>query len=99
MPMRAPNDTTAPPRTGLRRLITPWEYRHRRSVASVRFASGGFTLGVGLVLLSLGRQGEPGQERSKCFGFAALFLGLTPLQFFGGYLDMTADRAGSAEGR
>jgi hypothetical protein len=95
IPMDAPDDTTTLSRsvTGMRRLIRPWQYRHRHAVAAVRFAGGGFSLGVGLVLLSLGRKAGTDQERRKCYGFAACFLASTPLQFLGGYLDMTADRS------
>jgi hypothetical protein len=77
----------------MRRLITPWEYRHRRGVAGVRFAAGGFTLGVGTVLLSVGRSAGSGQERRKSYGWAAFFLVLAVLQFWGGYLDMAVDRS------
>ncbi len=36
--MHAPDDSTTPSRsvTVMRRLIRPWEYRHRRAVAGVR---------------------------------------------------------------
>jgi len=69
----------------MRRLIGPWEYRHRRATAGVRFAAGGFTLGIGLVLLSLGRSAGTSQERRKCYGWAAWFLVSAPWQFLGGY--------------
>lgn len=92
--MQAPDDSTSPSRSGMRRLIRPWEYRHRRAVAGVRFAAGGFNLGVGLVLLSLGRNAGSSRERRKCYGWAAWFLASAPLQLFGGYLDLTADRSG-----
>ncbi len=52
--MHAPGDTTTPPRSVMRRLITPWEYQHLHAVAGVRLAAGGFHLGIGVVLLSLG---------------------------------------------
>ena len=93
--MRAPDDSTIFSRSvnAMRRLIRPWEYRHRRAVAGVRFAAGGFQLGIGLVLLSLGRSAVTEGERRKCYGFAAWFLVSAPLQFLGGYLDMTADRS------
>ncbi len=93
--MDAPDDNTAPSRstTGMRRLIRPWEYRHRRAMTGVRFAAGGFNLGLGLVLVSLGRSAGTDGERRKCYGLAAWFLVSAPLQFLGGYLDMTADRS------
>ena len=92
--MRAPDDSTIPSRsvTVMRRLIRPWEYRHLRAAASVRFAGGGFNLGLGLVLLSLGRSAGTDRERRKCYGLAAWFLVSAALQLLGGYLDMTVDR-------
>lgn len=62
-------------------------------MASVRFAAGGFTLALGLVLLSLGRQAETSHDRRKCYGFAAWSSGVTPLQFLGGYLQMKMARS------
>jgi hypothetical protein len=91
--MHATDDNTTPSRSVMRRLITPWEYRHLRAVADVRFAGGGFTLGVGLVLLSLGRRAETDRERRKCYGWAAYFLATAALQFFGGFLDVTVARS------
>jgi hypothetical protein len=88
IPMHAPDDSTTPLQSFMRRTMSPWEYRHLRAVASVRFAAGGFTLALGLVLLSLGRQAETGQDRRKCYGLAAWFLVFAPLQFFGGYMEM-----------
>jgi hypothetical protein len=77
----------------MRRLIMPWERRHLRAFASVRFAGGGFNLGLGLVLVSLGRKAETGRGRRKCYGFATWFLVSAALQFLGGYMDMTVDRS------
>ena len=93
--MHAPDDSTTPSRsvTVRRRLIRPWEYRHRRAVAGLRFAAGGFSLGLGLVLLSLGRSAETDRDRRKCYGLAAWFLGSAALQFLGGYMDTTVDRS------
>jgi hypothetical protein len=91
--MHAPDDSTTPLQSFMRRTMVPWEYRHLRAVASVRFAAGGFTLALGLVLLSLGRQAETGQDRRKCYGLAAWFLVLAALQFFGGYMDMKMARS------
>ena len=91
--MDAPHDHTTPLQSLMRRTMLPWEYHHLRAVASVRFAAGGFTLALGLVLLSLGRQAETGQDRRKCYGLAAWFLVLAPLQFFGGYMEMKMARS------
>jgi hypothetical protein len=50
----------------MKRTMPSWEYRHLRANASLRFAAGGFTLALGLVLVSLGRQAETPQDRRKC---------------------------------
>jgi len=90
--MRPSDDSTIPSRSGLRRLISPWEYRHLRAVAGVRFAAGGFQLGIGLVLLSLGRKAGTDSERRKMYRLSAWFLIPAALNFLGGYLDTVADR-------
>ncbi len=93
--MHAPDDSATPTRsvTVMRRLIRPWEYRHLRTVASVRFAAGGFNLGIGLVLLSLGRSAGTDGERRKMLRLATWFLVSAALQFLGGYMDMAVDRS------
>src|SRR5260370_19589635 len=87
IPMHAPEDSTTPLQSLMRRTMWPWEYRHLRAVASVRFAAGGFTLALGLLLLSLGRQAETGHDRRKCYGVAAWFLVDAALQFFRVYME------------
>ncbi len=82
-------DNTSPPHSVIRHLIRPFEYRHLHAVGGMRFAAGGFQLGVGLVLVSLGRQARSDRERRKCYGWAAWFLGMAALQLLGGYMDMT----------
>jgi low temperature requirement protein LtrA len=77
----------------MRRLVSPWEYRHLHAVANVRFAAGGFTLCLGLVLVSLGRRAETDRERRKCYGLAAWFLVQAALSFTGGLLDVTLARS------
>ena len=91
--MHASDDIATSPRSGLGRLITPWEVRHLQAVADMRFTSGGFTLGVGLVLLSLGRSAGTAQERRTCNGWAAFFLGLAALSFSGGLMDTVLARS------
>lgn len=90
--MRASDDSTFPSRSGWRRLITPWEYRHLHAVAPARFAAGGFQLAIGLVLVSLGRQAETDQEQRKMYRLSAWFLVPAALNFLGGYLDTVAAR-------
>jgi hypothetical protein len=91
--MHAPDDRSTPLQSLMSRTMTSWEYRHLRAVASLRFAAGGFTLALGLVLVSLGRQAETSQDRRKCYRFAAWFLAVAPLQFVGGYMDMKMARS------
>jgi hypothetical protein len=70
----APRSTTTwwhwgtPPRSGMRRLIAPWEYRHLRAFARVRIAAGIVLAGLGAVTLF------GGSFSTKAVGFAALFL-------------------------
>ncbi len=91
--MRAADDNTAPSRSVIRRLITPWEFRHIHAAAGIRLAAGGFQVGVGSVLLSLGRKAGADQERRTYFRWAAWFLGMGALQLLGGCLDMTVARS------
>jgi hypothetical protein len=90
--MQAPGDNSPPPRSGLKRLITPWEYRHPHVAMAARFAGGGFQLGIGLALVSLGRKAETDAERRKCYRFAALFLVPAAGNFLGGLLDLSVAR-------
>jgi hypothetical protein len=90
--MNAPNDNTAPksrrgppPRTGMRRLIVPWEYRHLRASGVTRIA-GGCVLAVGGVLLLF----------YGAYEWAALFLVLGALNLAGGSWYMTIARSESA---
>ena len=91
--MHAPDENTPPSRSMMRRLIRPWEYRHLHAVMAARFAGGGFQLGIGLVLLSLGRQAETAAERRKCYRLAAWFLVPAALNFTGGLLNLAAARS------
>jgi hypothetical protein len=55
--MYAQNDNATPSRSGMQRLITPWGYRHLRTVAGVRLAVGIFLTCLGAVMLSRGVYG------------------------------------------
>lgn len=73
--MREPNDNTAPSRSGMRRIISPWEYRHLRAWAGVRVAAGTVLVGLGAVTLS------EGSYSSKAVGWATLFLAAAAANF------------------
>jgi low temperature requirement protein LtrA len=87
-----PDDRPIASRSGLRRLISPWEYRHLQAMANLRFGAGGFQLTLGLVLLSLGRKADADQERRKMYRLSAWFLVSAALSFLGGFLDAIAAR-------
>jgi hypothetical protein len=90
--MHVPGDSSGPSRSGLQRLVTPWERRHPQASMAARFAGGGFQLGVGLVLISLGRKATTAAERRKCYRFAAWFLVPAAGNLLGGLLDLTLAR-------
>ena len=80
--MNAQNDNGTPPRTGMRRLIVPWEYRHLRGFGVTRIAGGGVAAAAGLVCLSYG-----------VYEWAAFFLVLGALNLAGGSWYITIARS------
>ena len=99
--MYAPNDNTAPkglrgwwaspPRSGMRRIIAPLEYRHLRAWAGARIAGGNLLALCGFLTLSVGFTG------SKTYGWAAaLFLVAAAAQFSFAYWELTITRSVSA---
>ena len=80
--MNAQNDDTTPPRTGMRRLIVPWEYRHLSGFGVTRIASGSVAAAAGVVCLSYG-----------VYGWAAFFLVLGALNLAGGSWYITIARS------
>ena len=90
--MSAPDDNTAakrlrgwwasPPRPGMQRLISPWEYRHLRVFGVTRIAGGIVAAGIGAFILSYG-----------AYGWAAFFLVVAALSLAGGYWDLTIARS------
>ena len=80
--MDAHNDNTTPPRTGMRRLIVPWEYRHLRAFGVTRIAGGSIATAAGVVCLSYG-----------VYGWAAFFLVLGALNLAGGFWYTTIARS------
>jgi len=87
--MYGQNDNTTPLRTGMRRLIPPWEFRHLRVWAGARMAGGIVAGACGLLTLSFGGA-DP-----KTYGWAAFFLGIGALAFAAGYWELTIARSAS----
>jgi hypothetical protein len=93
--MHASNDNTAPkglrgwwaspPRSGMRRLINPWEYRHLRVFGVMRIAGGSVAAAAGVVCLAYG-----------AYGWAAFFLVVGALNLAGGCWYITIARSESA---
>jgi hypothetical protein len=75
----------SPPRSGLRLLIPPWEYRHLRASGITRLAGGGVAAAGGLVCLSFG-----------VYGWATFFLALGTFNLAGGSWYLTLARSASA---
>jgi hypothetical protein len=95
--MQAPNDNStakglrgwwaSPPRAGLRRIISPWEYRHLRAFARVRIASAVLLSILGLTTLSLG-----GSD-AKTYWFALVFLAAGAVHVAHAYWDLRIARS------
>jgi hypothetical protein len=77
--MNAQDDNTAPSRTGMRRIIPRFEFRHLHGMARVRIAVG--TVGAGLSVITL----VGGSFTPKAVAWAAFFLVLAALQLSVGY--------------
>ncbi len=98
--MNAPNDNTAPkglrgwwaspPRSGMQRIIWPWEYRHLRGFARVRIAAGTVLVGLGAVTL------VGGSFTTEAIGWTAFWLVLAALQFSVAYWFRAIARSASA---
>jgi hypothetical protein len=73
----------------MQRLISPWEYRHLPVAGATRIAGGGFQLGIGLVLISLGRSAKTEQERRRMYRLSAWFLVSAAGNLAGGYWYIT----------
>jgi hypothetical protein len=74
-----------PPRSGVYRLIAPYEYRHLRFFGLARMAGGCVAAAAGLICLSYG-----------VYGWAAFFLAIAALNLGGGYWYLTLTRSAPA---
>ncbi len=80
----------SPPRSGMRLLISPWEYRHLRAWAGVRIASGIVLFGLSVVTLSFG--GNDG----KTYGWTMAFLGVAAAHLAFAYWELSIARSAAA---
>jgi hypothetical protein len=80
----------SPQRSGMRRVISPWEYRHLQAWARVRIAAGIGLVGLGAVTLSFG--GNDGTT----YGWTAFWLALAAAQFSFAYWELAITRSVSA---
>jgi hypothetical protein len=95
--MNAPNDNTEPrtfrqwwrnpPRSGLQRIINPWEYRHLGFCGAARIVGGCVAAAAGFICLAY-----------SAWGWAAFFLVIAGLNLAGGswYLSIARSRAAHA---
>jgi hypothetical protein len=72
----------SPPRSGLQRLINPWEYRHLRAFGVTRIAGSFVAATAGVVCLSY-----------AAYGWGAFFLVIGVLNLAGGYWYITIARS------
>ncbi len=89
--MNAPKKNTAakgllgwwlsPPRSGVQRVIAPWEYRHLRAFAATRLAGAGAAGAAGIVCLPY-----------EAYGWAAFFLIIAALNLAAGYWELAIAR-------
>ena len=101
--MYAQNDNTTPPRTGMRRLIAPWEYRtprRLRAFAFVRFAVAFFAAGFSFAALTLSNGWsqaglQPAEHRTVMYMLAAVLLVVAAGNFSFGYWELTIARSAS----
>ena len=76
----------SPPRSGIRRVIFPYEYRHLRGFGVTRIAGGSVAAAAGLICLGYG-----------VYGWAGFFLVIAALNLAGGYWYLTIARSTSAQ--
>ena len=99
--MNTPNDKTAPkgprgrwaspPRSGVRLIIAPWEYRHLLGFARVRIVGAFVLVSLGLVTLNVGGHDV------KAFAWSLAFLAAAAAQFSWAYWELAIARSASAQ--
>ncbi len=98
--MNEPNDNTAPKglrgwwasprRSGMQRIIWPWEYRHLGAFARMHIAAGVVLVGLGAVTL------VGGSFTTEAVGWAMLFLAAAAGNFAWAAWELAIARSASA---
>lgn len=98
--MPAPNNNTAPkgfrawwtspPRSGLRLILSPWEYRHLRRFATVRIVAAIVLATLGLITLS------SGGSDAKTYTWTIAFLAAGAAHFAFAYWELGVARSVAA---
>jgi CHASE2 domain-containing sensor protein len=101
--MNANNDNTPwqglrewwadPPRTGIRRFIAPWQYRHLRFFAGLDITFGLVAVGLAITTLVAGGSG------AATYGWTLAFLALAAVLFSFGYWLLSIARSEDARQR
>ncbi|HUA07298.1 MAG TPA: hypothetical protein VMB27_25585 [Solirubrobacteraceae bacterium] len=96
--MSAPNDNPAPkglrgwwltpPRSGMQRWISPWEYRRLRAFGVTRIFGGSIGGAAGVICLAY-----------NAYGWAVFFLIIAALNIAGGYWFLSIDRSAAARAK
>lgn len=77
----------APPRTGARLIISPWEYRHLRTWAAARGAAGVVLIALGVITLLAGG------DDTKTYAWTLAFAGAGAASLAWAHWDLTIARA------
>lgn len=80
-----------PPRSGIRRIIAPWEYRHLRFFARLRITFGFVAVGLAVTTLIAGGSG------AATYGWTLVFLAVAAVLFSVGYWQLSIARSESAK--
>jgi hypothetical protein len=72
----------SPPRSGMQRLLSPWEYRHVRAFGIGHIVGGFVAVTAGLICLSY-----------TAYGWAAFFMAIGFGNLAGGYWELTIARS------
>jgi NhaP-type Na+/H+ or K+/H+ antiporter len=87
--MNTVNDSTTPQRTGLRRVIPPWEFRHLRFWGGLRIGGGVVVAVCFFLTLALG-----GND-ARTYAWAGAFLAVALLLFAAGSWELSIARSTS----